>query len=78
MQAQTDSNYGNLLALFDRAFGTFRHSDEAFAVVYGLDEVEPARAKSLPELLRLPLARYNHLPEAPWTSRDGRHSRSLR
>jgi sterol desaturase/sphingolipid hydroxylase (fatty acid hydroxylase superfamily) len=77
VQAQTDSNYGNLLALFDRAFGTFRPSDEAFGVMYGLDEVEPARAKSLGALLRLPLVGYNRLPEAPWTSPAGRHSRSL-
>ena len=76
--AQTDSNYGNLLALFDRAFGTFRRSDEAFAVEYGLAEIEPARAKSLGALLRLPLAGYNRPPEAAtWTSRDERHSRPL-
>jgi sterol desaturase/sphingolipid hydroxylase (fatty acid hydroxylase superfamily) len=78
VKAQTDSNYGNLFALFDRAFRTFRRTDEASAVVYGLDEVEDERAKGLFELLRLPFAGYNRLPEAPWTSRGGRHSRSLR
>jgi sterol desaturase/sphingolipid hydroxylase (fatty acid hydroxylase superfamily) len=78
VRAQTDSNYGNLFALFDRAFRTFRPSDEAFDVVYGLDDVAPARAKSLPELLRLPLAGYNRPPEVQWTSRDGRHSPSSR
>jgi sterol desaturase/sphingolipid hydroxylase (fatty acid hydroxylase superfamily) len=55
--AQTDSNYGNLLALFDRACGTFRDSDEAFAVRYGLDDVGARRARSLPALLGLPFAR---------------------
>ncbi|HEX5775536.1 MAG TPA: sterol desaturase family protein [Caulobacteraceae bacterium] len=34
--AQTDSNYGNLLSLFDRAFGTYTCGSGAGAVVYGL------------------------------------------
>lgn len=57
VQTQTDSNYGNLFTLFDRAFSTFRRSDEAFGVVYGLDEIGPARAKSFAALLRVPFAR---------------------
>jgi len=50
---QTDSNYGNLFSVFDRAFGTFRRTDEAYGVVYGLDDVDPARSASLLDLLRL-------------------------
>ena len=73
VRAQTDSNYGNLLALFDRAFGTFRPSDEAFAVVYGLDDVAPERAKSLPELLRLPLAARAEVECVPGGA-HGRHA----
>ena len=34
---QTDSNYGNLLALFDRLLGTFTPIVEADSVSYGLD-----------------------------------------
>jgi len=34
--AQTDSNYGNLLSLFDRGFGTYTCGSGAGAVVYGL------------------------------------------
>lgn len=56
-QLETDTNYGNLLALFDRAFRTFTPSERAFGVVYGLDDVSPARARSFPGLLRLPFAR---------------------
>lgn len=55
--AETDTNYGNLLAVFDRALRTFTPSERAFGVVYGLDDVAPARARSLPALLRLPFAR---------------------
>lgn len=34
--AQTDSNYGNLLTLFDRAFGTYTCGSGAGSVIYGL------------------------------------------
>lgn len=36
LAAETDSNYGNLLSLFDRAFGTYTCGSGAGAVVYGL------------------------------------------
>jgi sterol desaturase/sphingolipid hydroxylase (fatty acid hydroxylase superfamily) len=35
--AQTDSNYGNLLSLFDRVFGTYTCGSGTGAVVYGLE-----------------------------------------
>ena len=35
--AETDSNYGNLLSLFDRAFGTYTCGSGTGAVVYGLE-----------------------------------------
>jgi sterol desaturase/sphingolipid hydroxylase (fatty acid hydroxylase superfamily) len=57
VRTQTDSNYGNLFALFDRLLRTFRPTDEAFAVDYGLDDVAGPRARSLPGLLGLPFAR---------------------
>lgn len=53
-RAETDSNYGNILSIYDRIFRTFTPTDRAFAVRYGLDDVEPARAKSLPRLLAMP------------------------
>jgi sterol desaturase/sphingolipid hydroxylase (fatty acid hydroxylase superfamily) len=51
---QTDSNYGNLLALCDRAFGTFRPTDEALGVHYGLDSVDRKRSESIGALITLP------------------------
>jgi len=36
----TDTNYGNLLSLWDRIFGTFTPSAEGTRVVYGLDGFE--------------------------------------
>ncbi len=54
--AETDSNYGNILAIHDRLFHTFTPADRAAAVVYGLDDADPVRATSLPGLLSMPFA----------------------
>jgi sterol desaturase/sphingolipid hydroxylase (fatty acid hydroxylase superfamily) len=53
-RVETDSNYGNILSLFDRLFRTFTRSDRAYAVTYGLDDVDPEQVKSLPQLMTLP------------------------
>jgi sterol desaturase/sphingolipid hydroxylase (fatty acid hydroxylase superfamily) len=53
---ETDSNYGNILSIFDRLLRTFTVTDRAFAVRYGLDDVDPVRATSLTELLAMPFA----------------------
>ena len=53
-RAETDSNYGNILSIYDRVFGTFTPTDRALSVVYGLDDVDPAQARSLPGLLAMP------------------------
>lgn len=52
--AQTDTNYGNILAIHDRLFHTFTPTDRASSVVYGLDDADPVRATSLPGLLSMP------------------------
>lgn len=57
MQAQTDSNYGNILAIFDRAFRSFRPTEEALGVTYGLDDISPEDGKSISRLVTLPFAR---------------------
>ena len=51
---QTDSNYGNILSLFDRVFRTFTPTDRAFDLTYGLDDFDRERATSLRNLLRAP------------------------
>jgi sterol desaturase/sphingolipid hydroxylase (fatty acid hydroxylase superfamily) len=55
--AETNSNYGNLFALHDRLFGTFVPTERAFAVQYGLENVEPAEIRSLGALLAMPWRR---------------------
>ena len=51
---ETDSNYGNILSLYDRFLRTFTPTERALTVRYGLDDVDPARAESLPTLLAMP------------------------
>jgi len=51
--AETNSNYANVLTLWDRLLGTFTSSERAYSVVYGLDDADPARA-SFPALLVMP------------------------
>jgi sterol desaturase/sphingolipid hydroxylase (fatty acid hydroxylase superfamily) len=51
---ETDSNYGNILSIYDRVFRTFTPTDRARSVRYGLDDVDPVEAASLPKLLALP------------------------
>jgi sterol desaturase/sphingolipid hydroxylase (fatty acid hydroxylase superfamily) len=55
-QPQTDSNYGNILSIFDHVFRTFRPTGEAVGVTYGLEGMSPEEGKSLARLVRLPFA----------------------
>ena len=52
--AETNSNYGNVLTIYDRMLGTFTSSDRAASVVYGLDDADPARSASFGALLSMP------------------------
>lgn len=52
--AETNSNYGNVLTIYDRILGTFTSSDRAEAVVYGLDDADSTRSSSFGGLLSMP------------------------
>lgn len=52
--AETNSNYGNLFTLHDRLFGTFVSTERAFAVRYGLEDVERDEIRSFGRLLVMP------------------------
>lgn len=54
---ETDSNYGNLLSTWDRLFATFTPTERAYALDYGLDSIDTARAGSIRALLLMPLSR---------------------
>lgn len=53
-QTETDSNYGNIFALHDHAFGTFLPTERAFSVRYGLEDTDPAEIRSFGTLLAMP------------------------
>ena len=52
--SETNSNYANLLTLYDRLLGTFTPAERAATVVYGLDGTDPSDVGSFPRLLSLP------------------------
>jgi len=52
--SEANSNYANLVTLYDRLLGTYTPAARAAAVVYGLDEVDAGRAASFPGLLSMP------------------------
>ena len=52
--AETNSNYANVLTLYDRLLGTYTPAERAASVVYGLDDVDPAAVSSFPALLSMP------------------------
>jgi sterol desaturase/sphingolipid hydroxylase (fatty acid hydroxylase superfamily) len=58
-QSETDSNYGNLLPLYDRLLGTFVPTTRAFSIAYGLDDAGPTEVRSFGSMLAM-----------PWKSRD--------
>lgn len=53
VQAATDSNFGTILPLWDRLFGTFRRGSRSEAI-FGLPEYRDERRLSFPALLTMP------------------------
>jgi sterol desaturase/sphingolipid hydroxylase (fatty acid hydroxylase superfamily) len=70
-RAETNSNYGNVLTLYDRLLGTFTPSERAESVVYGLDEVDPAQIGSFGALLFMPFQRSGQQPSLTQKSGSG-------
>ncbi len=52
--SETNSNYANLLTIYDRLLGTYTPAERAASVVYGLDDADPGKLGSLPALLKMP------------------------
>jgi sterol desaturase/sphingolipid hydroxylase (fatty acid hydroxylase superfamily) len=55
-RAETDSNFGDVLSLWDRLFGSYRNSDSGMVrgLRYGLGDAHDGAAASLAAQLRLP------------------------
>ena len=61
--SETNSNYANLLTLYDRLLGTYTPAERAASVVYGLDEAErPAGRRRFPACCR---CRFRHRSAQP-------------
>jgi sterol desaturase/sphingolipid hydroxylase (fatty acid hydroxylase superfamily) len=54
---ETNSNYANLLTIYDRLLGTYTRSERAASVVYGLDSADPSKVASFRALLSTPFQR---------------------
>jgi len=55
--AETDTNYGNILSVWDRLFGTFTGRLRLDGLRYGLDGFDGAESQSVRFLLKMPMAR---------------------
>ena len=49
-----DTNYGNLLSVYDRVLATFTPTAKAFSVAYGLDDVQSSQRQTVAGLLAMP------------------------
>ena len=72
--SETNSNYGNVLTIYDRLLGTFTPSDRAESVIYGLDEVDPTRIASFRGLVSMP---FQHDRQRFLTQKSGSGRESL-
>jgi sterol desaturase/sphingolipid hydroxylase (fatty acid hydroxylase superfamily) len=57
LASETDSNYANLLTVYDRLLGTFTPSERAASVTYGLDDAEELARASFAGLVVSPFRR---------------------
>jgi sterol desaturase/sphingolipid hydroxylase (fatty acid hydroxylase superfamily) len=58
--AETNSNYANLLTVYDRVLGTYTPSERAASVTYGLDGANATTIASFPGLLSMPFQSAGH------------------
>jgi sterol desaturase/sphingolipid hydroxylase (fatty acid hydroxylase superfamily) len=58
-QPLTDTNYGNIFAIWDRMFGTFSEVDDIKNLKYGIDtHMDPKENDRLGNLLKIPFQEY--------------------
>jgi sterol desaturase/sphingolipid hydroxylase (fatty acid hydroxylase superfamily) len=57
VRAENNTNYGNLLSVYDRLLGTFTPTDRALSVAYGLEDVDPNEAQSFAGMNMMPWRR---------------------
>jgi sterol desaturase/sphingolipid hydroxylase (fatty acid hydroxylase superfamily) len=65
--SETNSNYANLLTVYDRLLGTYTPAERAASVIYGLDDAERLGRAAYPGLLSLPFQTVGRMPDVPDT-----------
>jgi sterol desaturase/sphingolipid hydroxylase (fatty acid hydroxylase superfamily) len=63
--SETNSNYANLLTIYDRLLGTYKPTARAPQVVYGLHDVDLLGRASYPKLLSIPFQRAEPSEDVP-------------
>ena len=64
-QPETDSNYSNLLSIWDRLGDTYNHGPRFAELRYGLDGFDDSEKQSLGGLLKMPFAEGWEQPGPP-------------
>lgn len=58
-QPYTDTNFGNIFAIWDRMFGTFAYVEKTDTLTYGIDtHMDPEENDHLGNLLKIPFQKY--------------------
>ena len=65
--SETNSNYANLLTIYDRLLGTYTPAERAPSVVYGLDDAGRLGSASYPRLLSMPFQTAERTTRVPDT-----------
>ncbi len=74
----TDTNFGGILSVWDRMFGTFVYGDP-LQVHYGVDVSDPARDEDVMHQMALPFEKGEAGPDrGPWGSVTGENERTGR
>ena len=69
-QPLTDTNYGNIFAVWDRLFGTFAHVDDVGNLTYGIDtHMDPKEHDDVVNLFKIPFPK-SRSPEGSKFSDD--------
>ena len=69
-QPLTDTNYGNIFAIWDRLFGTYAEVNSPDEITYGIDtHMDPKENEDFVNLLKIPFQKYR-----PPTGKDEHHN----
>jgi len=71
-QPLTDTNYGNIFAIWDRLFGTYAEVNSTDEIKYGIDtHMDPKENEDFINLLKIPFQKYR-----PPTGKDEHHNKA--